>query len=149
MAFRCAGARFWGADPLSAFERGLEHFRAGRYEQAKAELSAAVRGEPANPQAWRYLAATHFSLGDYLGAREPAEQCVSLTPGDPSCHLNLAIVLRKLGDWEEARAVLDECLRQRPDYEAARTELGKHNAQAPLAPSWAPAASEGPEFDPL
>ena len=128
---------------MSAFERGLEHFRAARYEQARTELVAAVEQEPANPQAWRYLAAAHFSAGDFAGAEDPARRCAALTPGDPAVHLNLAIILRKLGAWDEARASLDECLRLRPDYEAAQLEYGKHTQQR--AAVWA----EAPEFGPL
>lgn len=134
---------------MSAFERGLDHFRAARYERARSELLTAVGQEPGNPQAWRYLAAACFSLGDYAGAQGPAQECVAQAPGDPAAHLNLAIILRKLDRWDEARAALDEAFRLRPDYEAARTELSKHNTQAPLTPSWAETADEGPEFDPL
>ena len=130
---------------MSAFERGLDLFRTARYEMAQAELTAAVQQEPGNPQAWRYLAATYFSTGDFVNAEEPARYCAELTPGDPAVHLNVAIILRKLGRWEEAHAALDECFRLRPDYEAARVELGKHNTHAPPADSWV----EEPEFEPL
>jgi len=133
---------------VSAFERGLDHFRAARYELAQSELLTAAEREPANPQAWRFLSAARFCLGDYVGALGPAQQCAALAPGDPAGHLNVAIILRKLGRWDEAREALDECFRQRPDYDAARVELSKHNSQAPLAPSWAE-ADDAPAFPPV
>jgi len=130
---------------VSAFERGLELIRAARYELAQDTLAVAVREEPSNPQAWRYLAAAYFGVGDFANAEEPARTCAELTPGDPAAHLNVAIILRKLGRWEEARTALDECLRLRPDYEAGRVELGKHNGHVPRASSWL----GEPEFEPF
>jgi len=130
---------------LSAFERGLSHYRAARYEQARVEFTAATQQEPGNPQAWRYLASTCFTVGDFANAEGPARQCLELTPGDPAAHLNLAIILRKLGLWDQARASLEECLRMRPDYEAGLAELAKH----PVTAAARPPGIEAPEFEPL
>ncbi|MBM6700659.1 hypothetical protein H7U32_10300, partial [Bifidobacterium pullorum subsp. saeculare] len=66
----------------SAFQQGLRHYNAGRYQHALVFLSQAAGMQPRNPEVHYYLANAMAYEGMHLEARAEYELCYKLNPSD-------------------------------------------------------------------
>jgi tetratricopeptide (TPR) repeat protein len=102
----------------AAIERGVERFRAGAFDDARAAFDEALALEPASLEARSHLGAALFRLADYAAAATTWQAVLDGAAArgielDQPVHLDLARALRIAGDPEAARGVLQEYLRAR------------------------------------
>ena len=91
--------------PNSVEERinyGLALLRAGRNEQAVAELTQAQKQDASLPYTWFNLGIYYKHSGDYDKAIEQFRGMIRLTPDEAKAHYNLASIFRAKGDNEAA-----------------------------------------------
>jgi Flp pilus assembly protein TadD len=82
---------------VTALDKAVELFLAGRFEDARRSCRRAVRDRPDLPEAHILLAEIHRQLGDEARARESIERVSRLRPGRSEAHLHL-LVADLLGD---------------------------------------------------
>ncbi|MEO6502277.1 MAG: tetratricopeptide repeat protein [Jatrophihabitantaceae bacterium] len=114
--------------------RGRLELEAGRLDQARTALDAAVRNDPSLAGAWALRGALNFEAADLAGALSDLSRAVELSP-DPAVLFNRAHVLHELGRLAEAVADFDQVLLDAPDEPDALLErsrchrlLGNHDA---------------------
>ena len=81
---------------------GLALLRAGRNNEATAELIHAQQQDPKLPYTWFNLGIFYKRAGDYEKAVEQLRTMTQLVPNEPIAHYNLAAVLRSEGNTEAA-----------------------------------------------
>jgi tetratricopeptide (TPR) repeat protein len=95
--------------------RGLIHRDAGRYEEAVADLTAAIAGGVEHPELYHARA---MAL-DMLDRPEPAladcDTALRLAPDHPGVRNSRGFILAQLGRNDEARAELDAAVRLSPE----------------------------------
>lgn len=87
---------------------------AGQWEQAAERLTAALKGEPANPDLHFALACARGHQGDVAGAAAAFGRALEVAPGYSQAVTPLAIALMELGKSSEAEAVLRRGLSRNP-----------------------------------
>jgi protein O-mannosyl-transferase len=80
-----------------------EYINAGKPDQALAELLAAERLEPRDPQARSNLAAFYLSQGDLEKAHAQMEKCLQLDPQNTRALLQFAMISEQRGNPTQAR----------------------------------------------
>jgi tetratricopeptide (TPR) repeat protein len=94
----------------TAYSRGEEALRAGRYAEAAREFEAAAASGGKPLAALTALGIARYRLGDFTGARETLRQVLAEEP--TSGEARLYVALAELGQHEDARALEDlEALR--------------------------------------
>lgn len=109
------------ADPL---DQAVEHFQAGRPEQAVTALRRALQKTPNNAPAQNMLGLCMIALRQYPSAVYHVERAIKLEPRDPRFHRTLAMAYQATRELPKAKAACEEALRLDPTYWAALTELG-------------------------
>jgi len=137
------------------FRRGNELERAGKHQEAVAELSAAL-GE--TPRGWSIsdwqihdsLSKSLLALGRTDEALEHIRASLALNPANPEMHGNLGYILFERGDLPGAREHLDAAVRLDPDNAQAwhnratvRRTLG--DAEGAIA-DWTRAVTLDPDY---
>jgi hypothetical protein len=80
-----------GTTGLPPFRTGIQHFDAGRYQQAVAAFEIHVGDRPDDAAGWYNLGTAHFRAGDAGRATWAWLQAVRLHPRDPDARHNLRI----------------------------------------------------------
>jgi len=112
------------AQPLTPFELGVEHHRAGRAVQAEAAYRRALEQQHNQPQAHFLLGALLLETGRTEQATTVFEQGVQLNPNDPVLHTNLGEAYRRLGRQQDAANALVRAVSLKPDLAEASFNLG-------------------------
>jgi tetratricopeptide (TPR) repeat protein len=115
----------WGLTRGKRFyqELAAEHYRAGRFERALAELWREVAGAPDDPGARLDLGRTLQALGDFAGSRSELERSIELDPNRSQTYNVLATALAWLGDDARAAQHYEAALALDPQLGEARFQL--------------------------
>jgi tetratricopeptide (TPR) repeat protein len=89
---------------------GIDYFRAGKLDEARAELEQAVRLAPSNALAWKSLGAVHAAQGRYQAAEEPLRKACALDPKEPDACYYLGRNCYQLSRFETAIAAYEKAL---------------------------------------
>lgn len=112
-------------DHLNSLLRdGVDRLRAGRLADAEQSFRAALRLEPALPEAHGTLGAILGALGRLDQAETHLREALRLRPDSPDSNGNLGNLLRELGRLPEAEQSLRQAVRLRPIYPEAHNNLG-------------------------
>lgn len=102
---------------------GLYLSAAGRLDEAKKELSAALAIDPNNFELHNNLGIVYKKLGDYPNAIGEYTKASQLNPGDPMSIFNLANAYLAQGDLASALRYYEKCLQLIPDYDELHNNL--------------------------
>jgi protein O-GlcNAc transferase len=105
---------------------------------ARRQFERTLTLEPANAEAYAYLAHTLDRLGETVAAGERLQRALELNPDSVLAYYFLGVHHRRLGNVERAQAALWEALRRDPENAAVRVEM----AEAFLAQGDYPHAEE-------
>ncbi|MGH9836777.1 MAG: tetratricopeptide repeat protein, partial [Blastocatellia bacterium] len=121
---KCLAAQPDFADARSTL--GEIYLQQGKFDEAKSELSEAVKLKPKDAE-------FHYTLGNVLQRRGETDAAIAefraaikLAPGNPEFHNSLGAALRQKGEPDAARAELQEAARLiklKQDRDAAFTAL--------------------------
>jgi tetratricopeptide (TPR) repeat protein len=98
-------------------------YRAGRFQDARAELEELVRKNPDSIELQLRLGDVQNRLGDKSGAIQTFGNAHRLKPQDLKAALNFAIMLDSTGKIDQARAVYEDVLRIDPENTQALNNL--------------------------
>ena len=110
--------------------RGSDALKAGKLEDATAQLKAALAIEPSSSRVLALLGLAHFRGGALDMARPIYEDLVERLPTDASHRLNLGLVYLKLGDADRAITSLEASRALDPSQGRAISYLGLAYARA-------------------
>ena len=122
-----------GADAVAFFpvpqteshaERGISLARAGKLEQAEAELRQAAALSPPDPEVLSSLATVLAMQGKLGESTEVFRKVLQINPADATARRYLAANLWQLHLYPEAKQNLEIVLKQKPDDDAAKLLLG-------------------------
>jgi Flp pilus assembly protein TadD len=86
------------------YKAGLEHFAAGRVDDAIVAHRRAIELAPAMAMAWNGLAMALARKGELDAAIEAAQRYAALEPEEPLAHTSLSILYQQKGMIPEAEA---------------------------------------------
>jgi TolB-like protein/class 3 adenylate cyclase/Flp pilus assembly protein TadD len=113
--------------------RGLAENYLGRFEQARADLTQAIRLSPRNPEVeWWHLilGASELGLGDFDATIEEAQKAVGPGYRTAGSYLELAAAYALTGKTDEAKSALAEARRLKPDLSLKWMKEGWPNTPA-------------------
>ena len=102
----------------------LEHFKAGRLDDAEKLATSISQDFPKHQFAWKVLGVVLGAIGRKYEAVEASQTAVALSPQDAEAHYNLGVTLQELGRLEEAEASYNQAIKLKPDYAEAHYNLG-------------------------
>jgi tetratricopeptide (TPR) repeat protein len=110
---------------------GAEHWRAGRYEEAEAELLSALKNNAENIDAMRFLAMVyHDQNKKLLDAEALLRRAISIAPDFHQALGNLGRVLVDNNKFREAIEIYERLVGLRPNDDDAWAGYGRALAQA-------------------
>ena len=131
--YRNAVARFREAaarDPLVAgrglpepFTRGTASLRAGKVDEAIAQLEAAVAESPAASEPHRVLGSAYAAAGNHAQSVTHLEAAARIAPADERTRVALGRELAAAGRWADAITSLRETILAQPESGEARWAL--------------------------
>lgn len=86
------------------YQAGLEHYAAGRNDEAIASYRKALDVNQALAMAWNGLAMALAKSGDLPAAVDAARRYVALDPDEPLAHTSLSMLYQQQGLIPEAEA---------------------------------------------
>lgn len=92
----------YGGPPEAQYNAGLVHARAGRWKEAEASFSKAVKFNPKDADAYVQLGHVYQSLKRYPDAVTAYRQATTLRPEDFNAYLSLGDVSMRVEDYEGA-----------------------------------------------
>jgi tetratricopeptide (TPR) repeat protein len=84
------------------YKAGLEHFSAGRTDDAIESYRKAIALDDAFAMAWNGLAMALAKAGDLAGAVDAARRYIELDPDEPLAHTSLSMLYQQQGLIPEA-----------------------------------------------
>jgi tetratricopeptide (TPR) repeat protein len=121
--------------PETRTELGAALSEAGLFREAVAELTAAVKAAPSDPEAVLGLAKAHIELRDLPGAGRTLESAIARGLEAGPIYALLSTVYEKTGHIEQAIPAMRLAIEREPQSEQRRFEYGMllTNAMAPAA----------------
>jgi tetratricopeptide (TPR) repeat protein len=110
--------------PNILFDRLLEHYENGRYDDAEKLALSITQEFPKHPFGWKILGAVLGQTGRNSEAVHANQKAVELAPHDAEAHNNLGNTLKQLGKLDEAEARYTRAIAVKPDYAEAHYNLG-------------------------
>jgi eukaryotic-like serine/threonine-protein kinase len=104
-----------GTLPSARVSLGFVLLKAGRHDEARAELEQTRALDPRNADAWRGLAEIHQALGEPALAEEAFRRAIALRPTDRAFHDLLGTLYFNGGRLEEAEAEFRRSVELAPD----------------------------------
>ncbi|NWR58481.1 TTC37 protein, partial [Bucorvus abyssinicus] len=105
--------------------RGIYYLRTGQPSQAVADLQAALRADPKDPNCWESLGEAYLSRGSYATALKSFRRATELNPELVYSVYKAAAVEQILGKYENAIATYHEILKTTEEYVPALKGLGE------------------------
>ncbi|MCU0670224.1 MAG: tetratricopeptide repeat protein [Myxococcota bacterium] len=84
------------------YKAGIQHFAAGRTDEAIASYRAALAGNAEFAMAWNGLAMALAKQGDLDAALDAARRYAELDPEEPLAYTSLSMLLQQAGRIPEA-----------------------------------------------
>lgn len=110
---------------------GAEHWRAGRFEEAESTLQSALRKNPENIDAMRFLALVYYDQDKkLLDAEALLRRAIAIAPDFHQALGNLGRVLMDNGKLTEAIGMYRRQVELKPENDDAWTGYGRALAQA-------------------
>ena len=112
--------------PASTRDRvnyGLALLRAGKTNEAIAELQKAQKEEPTIPHTWFNLGMAYKKEFDHPAAIQQLEGMIRLVPDEPVTHYNLGIEYKLTGKSEQALPQFETASRLNPNFAAPHFQL--------------------------
>ena len=110
--------------PQDQLNQLLEHYQAGRLEEAEAVATLLTQQFPKHPFGWKALGLVFNQTGRLNESLLPMQESAHLSPQDSEAHNNLGNTLKKLGRLDGAEASFRKAIALKPDYAEARVNLG-------------------------
>ncbi|KZX54931.1 hypothetical protein A3709_07930 [Halioglobus sp. HI00S01] len=108
---------------------GAEHWRAGRMTEAEDTLKKALRSNPDNVDAMRFLAMVYHGEGRQLDDAEALlRRAIGIAPDFHQALGNLGRILIENGKTEEAAEIYERWVALKPDNDEAWSGLGRARA---------------------
>ena len=101
----------------------LEHFKAGRLDDAEKLARSISQDFPKHEFAWKVLGAVLGLTGRKSEAVHANQTAIALSPQDAEAHSNLGVMLQELGRLDEAEVSYNQALALKPDYAEAMFNL--------------------------
>ena len=111
----------WGPGSYGAYERGLEEFRGGRPEAARAAFEEAARDHRDDARPHIFLARIAREQRDFARARSELETAIRLDPENAVALREMGSLLFSVGNFELARSFYVRAL---TENSADRTSMG-------------------------
>jgi tetratricopeptide (TPR) repeat protein len=111
--------------PNIEFDLGMAYHRQSAVTEARQHLEAALRKDPANLVAARFLADTLHRMGEWAGAKDLYERVIVREPHNAWALYGLGRALVALGRNEEALAPLRQALALEPTIAEAHYQLAR------------------------
>lgn len=92
----------YGGPPEAQYNAGLVHAQAGRWKEAEASFSKAVKFNPKDAAAYMQLGHAYQRLQRYADAITAYRQAITLRPGDFTAYLSLGDVSVRIKDYAGA-----------------------------------------------
>ena len=102
----------------------LEHYQAGRLEEAEALATSLTQQFPKHPFGWKALGVVLEQTGRLAESLAPMQSAVTLSPQDAESHYNLGNTLQELGRLDESEASYRQAIALKSDYAEAHSNLG-------------------------
>jgi tetratricopeptide (TPR) repeat protein len=98
------------------YRDGVEHYAAGRTDEAVAAYRQAIELNSGMAMAWNGLAMALAKAGDLDGALDAAKRYVALDPDEALAHTSLSVIYQRMGMIPEAEeeAAISMRLQQGP-----------------------------------
>lgn len=103
------------AQAHAAYDRGYASVQRGDLPDALRQFDAAVRLDPANPQAFMARGTVCVRLNQFEHAIADYDRVVALDPGNAEAYYNRGVSWHRLGDVDRTLADFDAAIRLRPD----------------------------------
>ncbi len=113
-----------GAPSEQQINAVIEHYQAGRFEEAEEFAASLSSSFPSHQFAWKALGAILQQTGRMEEALLPMQKSVELSPHDAEAHSNLGVTLQDLGNLVEAKASFVKALKLNPSFAEAYNNLG-------------------------
>jgi Tfp pilus assembly protein PilF len=110
--------------PSTVVAREICLYRARRYADAKAQIEATLRKEPALFRLYSYLAAIYLQQGDCSAALENYRKAVDLAKGDPLSLAHEAYGLASCRDTDKAKQIVNALQRGNGNFFYIACALG-------------------------
>jgi len=107
----------------ATIDRATVHARAGEFERARELCEAALRDDPADPEALHLLGALALAQGDPGKAAEQIQQAIAIDGQVPKYFNNLGNALRALGRRAQARSAYQRAVALDPGLDDAHFNL--------------------------
>ena len=101
----------------------LEHYQAGRLEEAEALAALLTQQFPKHPFGWKALGLVFNQTGRLNKSLLPMQEAADLSPQDSEAHNNLGNTLKKLGRLDDAEASFRKAIALKPDFAEAHSNL--------------------------
>jgi tetratricopeptide (TPR) repeat protein len=102
-------------DNKALFEKGVEAFKEGRYQEAVDSFSALIAVAPDDAKAYKNRGVALMSLGDMDAAIADFNNAIRINPELKGLHSNLGAAWHYKGAYDKAIACYDVDIAQRPD----------------------------------
>ena len=116
--------------PIARLNLGEVYGKTGRYREATAELTLAVRHDPSLIAAHYNLGTAHLLAGKLQEAEQAFSDCLKLNAGYEPALFNLARVYQKQKQWDKSSRQFEKFIRQKGPHAGAYYEIGLNHHQA-------------------
>lgn len=106
-------------------QAGIASLRAGKFDEAIANLQKAIQADPNDFETWTYMGAARARSGDHELSRQAFGRAVQINPQSPKARYNLGQAHQMAGDVEAARVCYEAAVKLAPDYAQAQEALAK------------------------
>lgn len=132
----------------AVLETARRRLSGGDVQGALAELVAALREDPSQPELWRTLGRVYLGLPQPADALACFERALGLDPNDETCVHGAAAAWQALGQPQRALAVYRKALSAKPKHSGLRRGLAAALLEAGEAAEAAKEAAAAAESDP-
>ena len=115
----------------TAFEAGVEAYRAGELAAAAEYFSATLRAEPEHLEAHSYAGGIDLRTGRFREALGHFERARALDPQNPECHFGAALAHHALGANEASRECCEKALALDPGLQPVHAFLANLTLPGP------------------